>query len=126
MLCLEIIKGGFTVSKLRSWKDVPEGQFVFAAETDCEISLVCPDRLVPDGALISESGWSMMRIKGQLEFSLIGILSGLTAVLAENKIGVFAISTYDTDYLMVKTSELSGAVKAIETAGYTVEAHDSL
>ena len=68
----------------------------------------------------------MMRIKGQLEFSLIGILSGLTAVLAENKIGVFAISTYDTDYLMVKTSELPGAVKALEAAGYTVEAHDSL
>ena len=111
MFELEILDGGFTISKLNSWKDVPEGRFVFAAATDCEISLVCPSDIVPGDTPVRDDGWSAMRISGQLDFSLVGVLSRLSAVLAAERIGIFAVSTYDTDYILIKTADLIRAEK---------------
>ena len=119
MFELEILDGGFTISKLNSWKDVPEGRFVFAAATDCEISLVCPSDIVPRDTPVRDDGWSAMRISGQLDFSLVGVLSRLSAVLAAERIGIFAVSTYDTDYILIKTADLDRAKEALKKSGYT-------
>ena len=119
MFELEILDGGFTISKLNSWKDVPEGRFVFAAATDCEISLVCPSDIVPGDTAVRDDGWSAMRISGQLDFSLVGVLSRLSAVLAAERIGIFAVSTYDTDYILIKTVDLIRAKEALKKSGYS-------
>ena len=119
MFELEILDGGFTISKLNSWKDVPEGRFVFAAATDSEISLVCPSDIVPRDTPVRDDGWSAMRISGQLDFSLVGVLSRLSAVLAAERIGIFAVSTYDTDYILIKTDDLDRAKEALKKSGYT-------
>ena len=71
-------------------------------KTDEEKSLVCLTEDVPDNTIEREDGWKAFRIEGILDFSLIGILSQISALLAENEIGIFAISTYNTDYILVK------------------------
>ena len=85
-------------------------EFNFIARTEEEISLVCPTDDVPAHTIEREDGWKSFLIEGVLDFSLIGILSKLTAVLAQNNIGVFAVSTYNTDYIQ----------KALINTGYTV------
>ena len=67
-----------------------------------------------------DDGWKAFRIQGVLDFSLIGILSRISAILAENKIGIFAVSTYNTDYILVKKEKYQRALEALETAGYRV------
>ena len=67
-----------------------------------------------------DDGWKAFRIQGVLDFSLIGILSRISAILAENKIGIFAVSTYNTDYILVKKENYQRALKALETEGYMV------
>ncbi len=92
--------------------------FYFIAKTKDELSLVCNTRDVPKHTLAREDGWQGFKIEGVLDFSLVGILSRLTAVLAEKGIGVFAVSTYNTDYVLVKRENFSKAVTALESAGY--------
>ena len=67
-----------------------------------------------------DDGWQAFRIQGVLEFSLIGILSKITGILAENKIGIFAISTYNTDYVLTKKENYQKALDALKDAGYTI------
>jgi len=68
-----------------------------------------------------EDGWKGFRIEGILDFSLIGILSKISAILADNKIGIFAVSTYNTDYILVKEGDLERAAQALSKAGYVVK-----
>ena len=68
-----------------------------------------------------DDGWKAFRIQGVLDFSLIGILSRISAILAENKIGIFAVSTYNTDYILVKKENYQRALKALETQGYMIK-----
>ncbi len=95
-------------------------EFNFIARTEEEISLVCPTDDVPAHTIEREDGWKSFLIEGVLDFSLIGILSKLTAVLAQNNIGVFAVSTYNTDYILVKFEDFKKAEKALINTGYTV------
>ena len=92
----------------------------FLAKTDQEISLVCRTRDVPEDALRRDDGWRGFRIRGKLDFSLIGILSEISRILAENRIGIFAVSTYNTDYILVKEEDHEKALGALLEAGYTV------
>ena len=85
-------------------------EFVFIGKTDDELSLV----------RLKENGWKMMRIQGVLDFSLIGILSKISAVLADNKIGIFAVSTFNTDYILVKEENYDKSLKALGDAGDTI------
>ena len=94
--------------------------FFFLGKTDEEISLVCRTECVPDAVTAREDGWRCFRVEGILDFSLTGVLSGLSSVLAENGIGIFAVSTYNTDYILVKKENLCRAAAALEEAGYTV------
>lgn len=88
--------------------------------TDDELSLVCPEQNVPISALQVELGWRAFRICGTLAFTLTGILAGITGVLADAGISLFALSTYNTDYVLVKASSLKAAVAALEAGGYQI------
>ena len=111
----------FTVCKLMSVGDLPSDiDFCFTAKTDEEISLVCKTEDVPEKTLVRDDGWKGFRIEGVLDFSLIGILSKISAILAENKVGIFAVSTYNTDYIFVKEENFDKAINALKDNGYDV------
>jgi hypothetical protein len=112
---LKRIDGQFTVCKLKSVADIDLHQeFYFIGRTDEEISLVCKTEDTPVETLERDDGWRAFRIQGTLDFSLIGILSKISAILAENKIGIFAVSTYNTDYILVKEDNFETALMALE------------
>ncbi len=89
----------------------------FLSCTDEEISLVCETRIVPPKSIAVESGWRLFRAEGPLDFALTGILAGLAKILADAGVPIFAVSTYNTDYLLVKEIHLPAALQALEGAG---------
>ena len=95
-------------------------ELYFIGRTDEELSLVCRTEDVPAHTIECDDGWRGFRIQGVLDFSLIGILSKLSAILAEHKIGIFAVSTYNTDYILVKEENYDRALSALAAQGYTV------
>lgn len=112
--CLSVCKIS-DVSEIDLHKD-----FYFIGRTDEELSLVCRTEDVPARTLERDDGWRCFRIQGVLDFSLIGILSKLSAILAEQQIGIFAVSTYNTDYILVKEKDFDRALNALADNGYTV------
>ena len=94
--------------------------FYFIGKTDEELSLVCKTEDTPQNTTEREDGWRGFRIQGILDFSLIRILSELTGILAEHKIGIFAVSTYNTDYILVKEENFERSLEVLITEGYTV------
>ncbi len=116
---LELLKKDYSVCRLES-RQIPDGEFVSLTVNNGEISLVCESELAPTEG-VAEKGWRGLRVCGVLDFSLIGILGGLTDVLARAGVSVFVVSTYDTDYLFVKATSLETAVLALRAAGYEVE-----
>ena len=94
------------------------GELTFVGKTADELSLVCETALVPPNVLAREDDWRALRVDGTLDFSLIGILSGITSVLAQAGVSVFCVSTYNTDYVLVKEERLPAAVTALKAAGY--------
>lgn len=110
-----------TVCKLETVEQIDlNAGFYFIGRTDEEISLVCRTECTPARTLEREDGWRGFRIEGTLDFSLIGILSPIAAILAENKIGIFAVSTYNTDYVLVKKENFDKAMTVLGTAGYEI------
>ena len=93
-------------------------ELTFVGVTDAEVSIVCPTSCVPMQMVAREDGWRGMRIEGQLDFSLVGILAKISDVLARAGIALFAVSTYDTDYVLVKDADFAAAYAALATAGY--------
>ena len=87
---------------------------------DEEKSLVCITKDVPSNAIERDDGWKAFRIQGVLDFSLIGILSRISGILAENEIGIFAISTYNTDYVLTKKENFQRALDILKDAGYKI------
>ena len=111
----------FTVCKVAKVADINmDSDIYFIGRTDEEISLVCLTEDVPKSTLERDDGWRGFRIEGVLEFSLIGILSKLSTILAENKIGIFAVSTFNTDYILVKADNYVRAMDVLNAAGYDV------
>ena len=94
--------------------------FYFIGKTDEELSLVCRTEDTPQNTLERDDGWRGFRIKGVLDFSLIGILAKLSGILAEHKIGIFAVSTYNTDYILVKEENFERALNALASEGYII------
>ena len=94
--------------------------FFFIAKTDEELSLVCKTEDTPPNTIERDDGWKCFRIQGVLDFSLIGILSKLSGILAKHKIGIFAVSTYNTDYILVKEENYEQALTVLVSEGYTV------
>lgn len=121
-MTLQLLPDRFSVCQL---SDACEANlkhpFTFLSITDDEISLVCPESEVPASTLRTESGWCAFRIVEMLDFSLTGILSGISAVLSEAKLSLFAISTYNTDYILIKESALTKSISVLENAGYEIK-----
>lgn len=95
------------------------GNFTSITKTQDEISIVVESARIPQGDYV-ESGWRMLQIEGPLSFDMIGVLSSISAPLTEAKISVFVISTYDTDYILVKESNLDLARTVLQSAGFSI------
>lgn len=110
-----------TVCKVNEITDINQAaDFFFIGKTDEELSLVCKTEHTPPHTLARDDGWRAFRIEGVLDFSLIGILSELTTVLAEQNIGIFAVSTFNTDYILVKEDKLERALTVLAAEGHEI------
>lgn len=122
-MVLETVKELYSVCKYAFEPDISslKGTFYFTAATDAEFSLVCLTSLTPKGFIACESGFKIMRIAGQLDFSLVGILSKISSLLAAAGIPIFALSTFDTDYIAVKEDKFALAVSSLAKGGIVFE-----
>ena len=110
-MIIKCIPGDFSVCKVTDYSNVNlEQVFCFLGKTDQENSLVCPTDQVPTNTIEREDGWKAFRIEGVLDFALIGILARLSGLLAEHQIGIFVISTFNTDYILVKKENYEKAI----------------
>lgn len=110
-----------TICKVASEADIDlNKEFYFIGKTDEEYSLVCITEDTPINTIERDDGWRGFRIQGVLDFSLIGILSKLAGILADNQIGIFAVSTFNTDYLLVKEKNFDKALTVLASAGYSI------
>ncbi|MDE6388286.1 MAG: ACT domain-containing protein [Lachnospiraceae bacterium] len=113
------IDGDFSVCKVPDYSQVNlSAEFCFIGKTDEENSVVCLTEDVPNNVTECDNGWKAFRIQGVLDFSLIGILSEISTLLAENQIGIFAVSTYNTDYILTKYDNYDKAIRVLTDAGY--------
>ena len=118
---LKVISQDLSVCKVEDLSQINYAdEFYFIGKTDEELSLVCSTNLVPKNVIECDNGWKAFRIQGVLDFSLIGILSKISTLLAENEIGIFAISTYNTDYILTKKENFEKAIKTLESNGYVI------
>lgn len=119
---LKIIEQNFSICKLEDLSEVDySDDFCFISKTDEEYSLVCSTSLVPNNVVECDRGWRAFRIQGVLDFSLIGILSRITTLLAENRIGIFAISTFNTDYILTKEENFDRTLDVLASNGYRIK-----
>ena len=123
-LDLQVLDGPFVVCRLAAdaplpaWADAP-GTLVAITRTAEELSVVCPAANAPAGVR-QEGPWRALRVAGPLDFTWVGILAALSACLAASGVSLFAISTFDTDYLLVKAEDLPAALSALTGAGHRI------
>lgn len=118
---LKKLEYDLTVCKVEAIADIDlTTDFFFIGKTDEEISLVCKTDDAPEKTTAREDGWKGFRIQGVLDFSLIGILSKLSGILAEHHIGILAVSTFNTDYILVKAENFERALSVLAAEGYMV------
>ena len=122
-LSLSLLDGHMSVCRLDSATKVPDwavsGGFFSVTRTDDELSVVCPEEVVPEDVR-SEGGWRALKLEGPFEFSEVGVLLSVASPLAEAGVGIFAVSTFDTDYVLVKGEQLRSAVAALRGRGHEV------
>ncbi len=115
--------GLYGVCRLSPTEPVPEwslqGEFFSVTRTAEEISIVCAETHIPSTALC-ERNWWMFKIAGILDFALVGIVAGISAALTSAQLGIFVLSTYNTDYILVKQADFPAAVAALRAAGHEV------
>ena len=120
---LEVLTGVLAVCRLGPDDPLPDwalaGDFLSITRTTDELSIVCSQEAVPPDARC-EKGWRCLRVEGPLEFSEIGVLASLTSVLAAAGVSLLALSTFDTDYLLVKEEKLVLAIDSLRAAGHQV------
>lgn len=115
------LPGDFTVCQVKDYSRVSwDAAYCFIGKTDEENSLVCPPDAVPPNVIQRDDGWRCFRILGTLDFSLVGILAKISAVLAENGIPIFAVSTYNTDYVFIKNERFPEALNVLSHSGYKI------
>ena len=119
---LKKLRYDFTVCQVARAEDIDlEHEFSFIARTDEELSLVCKTADTPQNTTARDDGWKGFRIQGVLDFSLIGVLSKISGILAENGIAIFAVSSFNTDYILVKKNHYDKAMEVLADTGYTIE-----
>lgn len=120
---LSILTGSFAIVRLAADAALPPwataGDSFSITRTKDELSVVCPVNQVPPG-VTTETGWRALKVQGPFALSEIGILAALAAPLAAAKVSLFAISTFDTDYLLVSEKKLDAAIAALKAAGHRV------
>ena len=120
-LKLTILKEKYSIHQFKAKSEVPkqifESSFYSVSKTSDELSIVCESRIKVDSDQ-SEVDWSCIKVIGPLDFSLTGILADISAVLAQNNISIFAISTFDTDYVLVKSDKLKKAKESLAKSDY--------
>lgn len=122
---IRLLEDEFSVGKTADMSGVDwTHEFVFAARTDEECSLVCKTIDMPKTIDAVEHGWRAMRIEGVLDFSLVGIIAKIAACLAQAQISVFVVSTYNTDYILIKKNQIDTAVKVLEQDGYIIKKNE--
>lgn len=115
------IEEDFTVCKVADFSGVHiDAEYCFIGKTDEERSVVCRTAEVPQNTIEREDGWRAFRIEGVLDFSLVGILAKISSLLAEEQIGIFAVSTFNTDYIFVKKENELKALSKLSQTGYKV------
>ena len=123
-LVLSVLFETFTIHKLSPDESIPEeilkSNFYSVSKTENELSLVCSE-VIEVRSLQSSKGWKCIKVAGPLNFNLTGILAGISDILAKENISIFAISTFDTDYILVRTLDLSSARTKLRLAGYKFE-----
>jgi hypothetical protein len=105
-------------AELPAW--LRSGSFWSATRTDSELSLVCREEDVPRDAS-AERGWCALELAGPLDFSLTGVVAALVTPLAEAEVPIFVLSTFETDYLLVRERDLQRSVEALTEAGHEVD-----
>lgn len=111
----------FSVCQVKDYSLVNlDSEYCFLGKTDEEKSLVCITSEVPVNTLQREDGWRAFRIQGVLDFSLIGILAKIATLLADNGISIFAVSTYNTDYVLIKRESYQKGLEILQNAGYEI------
>ena len=123
-LTLIILRETFAICSIDRDAPIPDwawqGGLFSVTRTRDELSIVCPQINVPRG-IICNQGWSCLKVKGPLDLSLTGIISSIAATLEKENISLFSISTYDTDYILVKEKDLEKAILALTEAGQKIE-----
>lgn len=120
-MVIKIIDYDFSICRVMDFSLVKlDSEYSFIGKTDEENSLVCITADVPPNVTEREDGWKAFRIQGELDFSLIGILSKIAGLLAENEISIFAISTFNTDYVLIKKENYIKALDVLSDAGYEI------
>lgn len=118
---LKIIEHDFSICKVPNCTEINiNGEYCFIGKTDEEISLVCISSDAPKNATEQSSGWRGFRIDSMLDFSLVGILAKISGILAENEIGIFAVSTFNTDYIFTKDADFKKALSVLKDDGYEI------
>ncbi len=124
-LTLRLLEGDLAVARLDgdaplpAWLAMNAKPLACAMRTGDELSIVCPEAAVPNDVR-SEKGWRAFRIAGTIDFALTGVLASVLEPLAEAKVGIFALSTFDTDYILVRANQLEQARAAL-AARFRVE-----
>jgi hypothetical protein len=126
-LKLSVLEGLYTIHRFPSDHDIPEqvygSEFYSISKSEDELSIVCNSSILLNSER-SETGWSCIKVSGALDFSLTGILADISAVLAGAEISIFAISTFDTDYILIKSQDLPSAGKMLLSSGYAFSLND--
>lgn len=123
MLTLEVLTETLGICKLAPTAAIPawasKGAFFSITKTVEELSVVCSETNIPDGVLC-EKGWRALKLQGPFAFDLVGIVAAVSAAVADAGIGIFVISTYDTDYILVKAENFEPAIQALQQAGHKI------
>jgi hypothetical protein len=120
---LSILPNNFAICRLDKGAGIPDwalaSSFFSLTRSAEELSVVCPQNLVPEG-IRRNAGWRCLKVEGPLDLSATGVLASLTRPLAQEGISIFAVSTYDTDYLLVKKNDLKKAVTVLSQKGHQI------
>lgn len=121
-LSFSVLPENFAIVQLPPNESPPNwvsGDFYSITRTSDELSIVCDQNLLPEG-IKADKDWKALKIQGPLDFSLVGILSDISSTLAKGEVSIFVISTYNTDYILVKSKDLDKAVDLLKSAGHSV------
>ncbi|WP_411679769.1 ACT domain-containing protein [Clostridium thailandense] len=123
ILTMKLLKEKYGVCKLDKTEDTPEwvknSEFFSITRTSDELSIVCSEANIPNN-IKCEKDWRVLKVEGPLDFSLIGILASISTILAQKGISIFAISTYDTDYILIKNKDIDNAISSLLEEEYEV------